>query len=627
MNALHYQIDCGDRAGHRYHVTLRIPKPTTTPLHLSLPVWVPGSYMVREMARHISGLQAVQKGVNLPLTALDKATWRLEAQAGSVLEVSYTVYAFDTSVRNAFLDAQRGFFNASSLCLQLEGFEDQPHDIELLGLPEDWRVATSMPPSRSAAHSYKSKNYDELIDHPFELGPFWQGAFKVAGVTHQFAVTGAWPDFDPDRLMADAQRICNAHIDFWHPADKSSPAQKPPFDRYVFLLNAVDDGYGGLEHRASTALMAARRDLPSRPAAGVGKKETPPSEGYTQLLGLISHEYFHAWNVKKLKPDTFAKLDLRRENYTELLWFFEGITSYFDDLMLLRCGLIDAAHYLKLINKTVNQVLAAPGRAVHSLAQASFDAWIKYYRSDENSPNATVSYYAKGALLGLALDLSLRAQAPPEPARAAPSLDAVMRHLWQAHPDGLITEDGIAQALQVISGRSYAPELSAWVHGTTELPLPELLAALGVDWQTQPGSVAQRLGVRVNESALTGVRITHVMHGSRAYQAGLSAGDELLGVGNWRVRRLDDIQRLTRLNDPQQPALWLVSRDQRLVSLPVPRPFTHRFSSACLKNRRQPLQIDARHGWAFDAPTLGAGGFNGRGVGAAPGHHPSHRLI
>jgi predicted metalloprotease with PDZ domain len=185
-----------------------------------------------------------------------------------------------------------------------------------------------------------------------------------------------------------------------------------------------------------------------------------------------------------------------------------------------------------------------------------------------------VSYYAKGALLGLALDLSLRAQAPPEPARAAPSLDAVMRHLWQAHPDGLITEDGIAQALQVISGRSYAPELSAWVHGTTELPLPELLAALGVDWQTQPGSVAQRLGVRVNESALTGVRITHVMHGSRAYQAGLSAGDELLGVGNWRVRRLDDIQRLTRLNDPQQPALWLVSRDQRLVSLPVPWPET-----------------------------------------------------
>jgi predicted metalloprotease with PDZ domain len=570
-NGLHYQIECWDLPGHRYQVTLHIPKPAAHQ-RLSLPVWVPGSYMVREMARHISGLQAVQKGTKVAVQALDKATWSVACEAGAALEISYVVYAFDTSVRAAFLDAQRGFFNASSLCLRAEGFESVPHEIELVNLPENWRVATAMHKSRSGPNRYKAAHYDELIDHPFELGTFWRGSFKLAGVAHQFNVSGAWPDFDGDRLIADAQRICTAHIDFWHPPSAAS-AQAPPFDRYVFLLNALDDGYGGLEHRESTALLASRRDLPSRPAAAsVSKKETP-SDGYTQLLGLISHEYFHAWNVKRLKPATFAKLDYTRENHTELLWFFEGITSYYDDLMLLRAGLIDAAHYLKLITKTLNHVLAAPGRYVQSLAQSSFDAWIKYYRSDENSPNATVSYYAKGALLGLALDLTLRgeaASASDEPPTLACSLDAVMRHLWVQHADdGAVTERDIAHALEAVGRRSFEPELAAWVHDTIDLPLPELFSSVGIEWQTQPGTVAQRLGVRVNESAFTGVRITHVLHGRVAHQAGLAVGDELLAVGEWRVRRLDDIQRLT---SHQAPSTWLICRDQRLITLQVSWP-------------------------------------------------------
>jgi predicted metalloprotease with PDZ domain len=579
MSTLQYRIECWDLAGHRFRVTLRIPK-SAAQQRVSLPVWVPGSYMVREMARHISDVQAVQKGVNVPLTALDKATWLIDTTSDTAsdtaLEIQYVVYAFDTSVRAAFLDAQRGFFNASSLCLRVEGFEALAHEIELLNLPDDWRVATAMRKSRAGHHRYKAANYDELIDHPFELGAFWQGSFKVAGVLHHLNVSAAWPDFDRDRLLADAQRICKAHIDFWHPPQVPS-TEKPPFECYWFLLNALDDGYGGLEHRASTALLASRRDLPSLPSApGASKKETP-SEGYTQLLGLISHEYFHAWNVKSLKPASFIKLDYTRENHTELLWFFEGITSYYDDLMLLRSGLIDAAQYLKLITKTLNQVLAGPGRTVQSLAQASFEAWIKYYRSDENSPNATVSYYAKGALLGLALDLSLRTEATQQAAEGspAPSLDAVMRHLWLTHfhEGGAITEAHIAQALEAVGGRSFAPELAAWVHGTTDLPLPDLLLALGIDWQTQPATTAQRLGVRVNESAFTGVRITHVLHGSVAHQAGLSAGDELLAVGPWRVRRLEDIKRLTPQPNPNvNTNPWLVCRDQRLITLQVSWP-------------------------------------------------------
>jgi len=218
-------------------------------------------------------------------------------------------------------------------------------------------------------------------------------------------------------------------VSFWHGRGK------PPVSRYVFLLNAVDDGYGGLEHRASTALLCTRRQLPRQ-----GDSET--SDGYVTLLGLISHEYFHTWNVKRLKPRDFERIDFGHENYTRLLWFFEGFTSYYDDLLLLRAGLIDAPRYLRLLAKTVSAVLATPGRRLQSVAESSFDAWVKYYRSDENTPNATISYYAKGSLVALALDLSLRA--------GGGTLDQAMRLLWTACGGGAIDEADIAQALQQV---------------------------------------------------------------------------------------------------------------------------------------------------------------------------------
>jgi len=332
-------------------------------------------------------------------------------------------------------------------------------------------------------------------------------------------------------------------------------AGRAPFGRYVFLLNTVDEGHGGLEHRASTALLAARRDLPQR-----GRTET--TDGYVGLLGLISHEYFHTWNVKRLRPAEFARYDYTRENYSELLWFFEGFTSYYDDLFLLRAGLIDEARYLKLLAKTISAVQAAPGRQVQSVAQASFDAWVKYYRPDENTPNSTISYYAKGSLVALALDLTLRRE-------GRTTLDAVMRRLWQASAGGPIAEADIASALRELAGRDCADELAAWVHGTDELPLRPLLEAAGVDWATSAPTLAQRLGLRVGESALTGVKVTHVLRGGAGEAAGLAAGDELLGVDGWRLRRLDDALRIV---SPGRAAAWLVARDQRLHTLALTLP-------------------------------------------------------
>ncbi len=541
-----YRLEIADAHAHLFRVTLTVPQPAPEQ-RVSLPAWIPGSYLVREFARHLSGLQAQQGSREVALTQLDKATWVAACQGKGALSLSYLVYAFDNSVRTAFLDAHRAFFNGTSVFLRVHGREAEPQRVELRGLPKGWKIATALPCIKG--QTFEAADYHELVDHPVELGTFWRGEFKAAGVAHELVVSGALPDFDGERLLADARRICEAEITFWHGKKKTF------FKRYVFMLNAVDDAYGGLEHRASTALIAARRDLPQR-----GKPEL--SDGYVTLLGLISHEYFHTWNVKRLRPAEFATLDYTQENYTELLWFFEGFTSYYDDLLLLRAGLIDEARYLKLLAKTLTGVLGLPGRKVQSVAQASFDAWVKYYRGDENTPNATISYYTKGSLVALALDLTLRSEGQG-------TLDDVMRLLWERSEGGPISEADIAGALAQVGGRSYAKELRAWVHGTDDLPWSGLLTKMGVAWSQQPPSVAQRLGLRASESALTGIKVSNVLRGGAAEAAGVSAGDELIAVDGWRLRRLDD---LTRLVQAPQPAALLVSRDQRMLTLALALP-------------------------------------------------------
>ena len=543
MADLHYRIDLADPASHRYQVTLTIrqPEPTTT---LSLPVWIPGSYMVREFGRHLSGLQARQGQQELALQQLDKTTWQVARRGRGALVLRYEAYAFDHSVRTAYLDDERGFFNPTSLCLRVHGREKEAHAVQIGKLPAGWEVATAMPAAPTGKQHYLAADYDELVDHPFELGSFWRGHFDAGGVAFEFVVAGAWPGFDGDRLLADTRRICAEQIRFWH------GRRKPPFGRYVFMLNVVEEGYGGLEHRASTALIANRRDLP-RP----GLKDA--GEGYPTLLGLISHEFFHTWNVKRLKPAEFLQFDYSRENYTELLWFFEGFTSYYDDLMLVRAGLIDAPRYLKLLSRTLNGVASTPGRQVQSVAQSSFDAWVKYYRQDENTPNATVSYYTKGSLIALLLDLRLRAAGPA-------SLDDLMRALWQACPDGGLTEATVMAQVEALGGAALARDLAHWVHGCDDLPLAEALQWCGVDLLTEAAPWAASLGLRLTESPLTGVNIKSVLAGSAAAAAGLSAGDELLAVDGWRVRRFEDARQWVGAGLPFEV---LISRQQRIRRL------------------------------------------------------------
>ncbi|WP_291940492.1 peptidase M61, partial [Limnohabitans sp.] len=516
--------------------------------------------LVREFSKNLQNLSAKQGRRSLPITQQDKCSWAMACKSGQPLVLSYEVYAFDHSVRTAWLDSQRGFFNGTCLCLRVHGQEHAPHQLQLQSVKTqpDWQAATGLAPVKTDKKGfglYQAAHYDELVDCPVELGTFWSGSFTACGIPHRFVVAGALPSFDGDRLLADTQKICEAAIRFWHGAGKAA-GQKAPHKNYLFMLNAVHDGYGGLEHQNSTALICNRSDLP---------RQTPPRthEGYTTLLGLISHEYFHTWNVKQLRPDALARYDYSQENYTQLLWFFEGFTSYYDDILLRRAGLIDDTTYLKLLGKTIAQVQQTPGRHVQTVAQASFDAWVKYYRQDENTPNATVSYYTKGALVALCLDLALR--------KEGQTLDAVMRGLWKRCKAGPMREQDLLDELQAYTGRSWQAEIQAWVHSTTDLPLRELLTAQGVVLDAETSTMAQRLGLRVSEAGGS-VQIKGVLRGSAAETAGLAAGDEWLGLevgakgqgGSWRLHKLDD---LPALLGREQKLMALVSRDKRLLRL------------------------------------------------------------
>jgi len=420
--SVQYRIVPVDPALHLFDVTLIIAKPAADGQLVSLPAWIPGSYMIREFARNIVNMSARCDGRKLRLTKLDKHSWQAAPCKGE-LQIQYQVYAWDLSVRAAHLDQTHGFFNGTSVFLKVHGKESLPHIVDIQPPEGDayatWRVATSLPEHKARRHrfgTYIASDYDELIDHPVEMGEFELIRFDAQGVPHEMAITGRVPALDKVRLAEDLKKICESQIAFFEPASKAAP-----MDRYVFLTLAVGDGYGGLEHRASTALICARNDLPV-----IGQTEM--SDAYRGFLGLCSHEYFHTWNVKRIKPAVFAPYDLSQENYTTLLWLFEGFTSYYDDLMLLRAGVIDSGAYLKLIEKTINNVHRGSGRLKQSVAESSFDAWTKYYRQDENAPNAIVSYYAKGSLVALLLDLVIRRDT-----QGRRSLDDVMRALWRSY--------------------------------------------------------------------------------------------------------------------------------------------------------------------------------------------------
>lgn len=559
-NTIHYSILPKDPAAHLFEVTLTVESPDPAGQIFSLPAWVPGSYMIREFARNIVRIRAESNGKKLALRKLDKHTWHAAPCNGNIT-LHYEVYAWDLSVRAAHLDQTHAFFNGTSVFLRVHEQENLPHMVDIRQpegeLYKAWRVATALPELKAKRYgfgTYVAADYDELIDHPVEMGMFELANFKAHGVPHDVVITGRVPNLDMARLTADLKKICEAQIALFEPRSR-----RAPMERYVFMTLAVGDGYGGLEHRASTALICSRADLPVK-----GQKEM--SDGYRTYLGLCSHEYFHTWNVKRIKPAAFAPYDLSVEGYTSLLWLFEGFTSYYDDLMLMRSGVIDEAAYLKLVAKNINNVLRGSGRTKQSVAESSFDAWTKYYRQDENSPNAIVSYYVKGSLIGLALDLTIRAETS-----GRKSLDDVMRTLWKRY--GRDFYEGGGRGLSEVEAEALFDEVTGlklkrffdrYVRGTDDLPLAKLLAPFGIESSDNRKSAKVSLNIRTTRDG-NDSKIANVYEGGAAHRTGLSAGDILVAVDGVRVTATNLDTLLARYRVGDAVTLHIFRRDELMM--------------------------------------------------------------
>ncbi len=505
---LHYQIEFDDYRQHLIHVTLRfVADPTQV---LSLPTWIPGSYLIREFSKHIESVRAYdEEGRLLEIQKFEKNKWRLFNTDHELITVEYDVYAYDLSVRGAYVDQTRLYVNPACACLGLEGQEDKAVEVELF-LPDElkhFQLATGMA-SKSLVKgrfTLKAKNYAELIDAPFELAEQTRFGFEANGIPHEFVVSGKHA-MNAARMQQDIEKICATEISMFGSA---------PFLNYTFMTMATANSYGGLEHPNSTSLISPREDLPK-----VNEPEEP-SEDYQRFLGLCSHEYFHSWLVKFIRPENFVNYDLNKEGYTSLLWIFEGFTSYYDDLILLRSGVISQASYIKLLKTQIDRYLQNPGRFVQSVSESSFDAWVKFYRQDENSNNAGTSYYNKGCLVALCLDLGLRLRGS--------SLDALMRKLYENAQKGIqVHELTIVELCNELTGDNWIEQINHLINTTDELPLDQLFPEFGLSYSLK-NDKSLPLGLKLVDKP-EGVLVQSARRDGAAAQAGLSAHDVIIAI-------------------------------------------------------------------------------------------------
>ena len=568
--AVVYHVCPGDPAGHVFTVTCRIEEPDPGGQVFSMPAWIPGSYLIRDYARHVIKVEATLDGQSVAVWKTDKSTWKAAPVDGPLM-INAEIYANDLSVRGAFVDSGHAFFNGVCLLFEFHGLGDESCVLHLAPPPgqavSDWKVATGL--ERVTGNddefgAFFAANYEALIDHPVLMGPLSFGRFEVAHAEHVIAVTGH-DNINKARLERDMHKICSVHAQLFDGT--------VPMSRYVFLIVAINQGSGGLEHRNSSALICDRNSLPR-------SGQSRMTSSYRDFLGLISHEYFHLWNVKRIRPAEFVPYALGREAYTRQLWVFEGITSYYDDLALLRGELITRDSYLELLGRTLTAVYRSRGRRRQTLEESSFDAWIKFYKPDENTPNSVVSYYSKGAMVALALDLELRLKTEGQC-----SLDDVMRTLWQKY--GMeasrgLAEGGLERVAEEVSGLNLSEFFKQSLRTTVDLPVGILLAQFGVclnmramesesDRGGRPGKRENRPGGWLGFGTRTHgdrVMIKHIFADGPAIKAGLSAGDEWIALDGYRVTAGNLQIVLDRIEGDQTVSIDVFRRDQ-WVRVPV----------------------------------------------------------
>jgi predicted metalloprotease with PDZ domain len=552
-----YSISAFDPNAHLIKISLKIDKPIQPVQTLRLPNWIPGSYLIRDFAKHLLDMNITnEQGKSVALNTIDKSNWSFTSS--EAVTVEYFVYAWDLSVRGAHFDDSHAFFNGTSVFLEVVGQADLACEVQIepsnITLNNQWKVATGMPKvniDELGFGLYRAENYTALIDYPVEMGTFSEIQFEACGIPHKMVITGIF-ECDELRLKQDLIKICETEINLF--------GQPAPVDEYLFQVMVTGSDYGGLEHRNSTALICSRNDLPY-----IGMQET--TDGYLQFLELCSHEYFHTWNVKRIQPKVYQDSDLQTPVYTNQLWWFEGITSYYDGLILHRAGLVDNKTYLQLLAKQMTRVYRMPGRFKQSVAESSWLTWTKFYQQDENAPNAVISYYTKGSLIALGLDLTIRKET-----NGKKSLDDVLLHLWnQFGKNQAGIKDGeIEQVCSEISGVDLSEFFNLYLFGTEDIPFTELFASFGINFNLRTLSglddlggeissssenigLPSHLGANVANTPQGTVKITHIWNEQPAYQAGLSAGDEIIALNGLKLASKAQLETLLKRHDNSQP--------------------------------------------------------------------------
>lgn len=548
---IQYQVAMPHPQFHLFEVTLQVKGWMAASLDLKMPVWTPGSYLVREYARHLQDFQA-EGTQSLSWRKLSKNHWQIDTAAETEVTVRYRIYANELTVRTNHLDSTHGYFNGAALFFYIPGFEQHAIQVTIAPPHPDWQVITALPAVPESNNTFEAADFDTLVDSPFEVGLHQRYDFDVLGKPHQFVIWGQG-NIDADRLIRDTQKIVETEAELFGGL---------PYDRYLFLLHLASQGFGGLEHKNSCSLIYSRFGFRA-------------DDRYQRFMQLVAHEFFHLWNVKRIRPKALETFDYDNENYTPSLWFSEGTTSYYDLILPLRAGIYDAKGYLKALSKEICRYLTTPGRLVQPLAESSFDAWIKLYRRDANSDNSQISYYLKGEMVSLLLDLQIRAKHQNQR-----SLDDVLRQMWQQFGQTEIgfTPEELQQVIETVAEEDLSNFFQRYLHTTEPLPFDQYLEPFGLQIQAEnTATLSPFLGLTAKSENGKDL-IKFVEYESPAQQAGIDAEDELLAINGIRVRADQLNDRLKDFQPGDTIQISVFHQDELCtyrVTLAAPRPTSY----------------------------------------------------
>ncbi|MEX8549241.1 MAG: M61 family metallopeptidase [Mucilaginibacter sp.] len=539
---IRFQISFTKPQAHYVDVRMEISGISQDQLELVMPVWAPGSYLIREFSKNVEGFKAMADGKAISHQKLRKNAWLVDTKNHAEISVLYRVYAFEVSVRTSFVDQSHAFLSPTGIFLYPEGMLNEPSEIQILPC-NNWKtISTALENIGQNPYCFYAPNFDVLYDSPLEIGNQHIFKFTAANVLHEVAMYGGGM-YDEEKLIADFTKIIE---------EETSVFKENPNQRYVFIIHNFNQGGGGLEHCSSTVLDVTR--------TAYADEKT-----YQDFLGLVSHEYFHLWNVKRLRPKALGPFDYQQENYTTSLWIAEGFTAYYDNLVLCRANLISVENYLKLLSEDITLVENMPGRKIQTLTEASFDAWIKFYRPNENTPNTTVSYYVKGSLVALFLDLIIIHQT-----EAKHNLDEVMKRMYNRFyktENRGYTEAEFKTVLEEVAGSSLNHIYDQYINGLEDLDYNHYLGYAGLRLKVCAPETKPLPAIGISTSFTTQkLVVTQIERGTAAWQVGISVNDELLAING---NRIIDLEKTLQFLLPGDTIDLTLVRDGRLLELPV----------------------------------------------------------